>query len=267
MNRRSTNFVLPIHTEYVMGVWTFMSIRFSQRLVLLDEPSDAFLRTLVHLGGYCTVEQAQKLGLANSPTRTVAHLEALKKIGFLTQVAHYPVIHQVTGSATRLIGADLMARRRHTALTVRCRLLGVQFYLEARAWPAEFRLIHCEKIALFNDAGCPTEALPHLGGQPCIWQDFVFLRTDGRVCAAAVDRAQDTVKYQVRTLARRYSRVLQHLPSDFGLVVAVSSEDRCRLYRKWAAGEIALPFTQDTFQPYRVKAPLQQVNLSNEDQQ
>src|SRR6266699_7205710 len=123
MNYRSTNFVLPIHTDYVMGVWTFMSIRFSQRLLLLGERRDAFLRTLVYLGGYSTVEQAQKLGLANSPTRVVAHLETLKQGGFLKQIARYPVIHQITGSATRLIGADLMARRRHTALTVRCKLL------------------------------------------------------------------------------------------------------------------------------------------------
>ena len=69
MNYRSTNFVLPIHTDYVMGVWTFMSIRFSQRLLLLDERRDVFLRTLVYLGGYCTIEQAQKLGLASSATR------------------------------------------------------------------------------------------------------------------------------------------------------------------------------------------------------
>jgi hypothetical protein len=267
MNYQSTNFVLPIHTDYVMGVWTFMSIRFSQRLLLLDERTDAFLRTLVHLGGYSTVEQAQKLGLANSPTRVVAHLEALKQGGFLKQIARYPVIHQVTGSATRLIGADLMARRRHTALTVRCKLLSVNFYLEAKAWPAEFRLPHSEKIALFNDAGCPTEALPHLGGQPYLWQELVLLRVDGRVCAAAVDRAHDSVMYQVRTLARRYSQVLEHLPSDFGLIVVVASEGRYRLYRKWAARPIARPFTQDTLQPYQVKAPIPQVNLSNEDLQ
>src|SRR5439155_6275387 len=99
-------------------------------------------------------------------SRVVAHLEALKKLGFLKQIASYPVIYQVTGSATRLVGADLMARRRHTPPTIRCRLLGVNFYLEAKAWPGEFRLPHSEKMALLNGAGCPTEALPHIGGQP-----------------------------------------------------------------------------------------------------
>ena len=66
-----------IHHDYVDGEWIFVSIRFSKRLLLLDESRDAFLRTLVYLGGYCTVEQAQKLELANSPTRVAAQLQAL----------------------------------------------------------------------------------------------------------------------------------------------------------------------------------------------
>ena len=99
MNYRSQNSSLAIHSHYVIGAWIFVSIRFSQRLLLLDEPRDAFLRTLLYLGGYCTIEQAQKLGLANSATRVVAHLEALKKLGFLKQIASYPVIYQVTKSA------------------------------------------------------------------------------------------------------------------------------------------------------------------------
>ena len=89
-----------------------------------------------------------------------------------------------------------------------------------------------------------SRAVFHSGGTPVSWRGL-----------------------DAESLARRYSRVLQHLPSDFGLIVAVSSEDRCRLYRKWAAGDIARPFTQDTFQPYRVKVPIQQVNLSNGDLQ
>jgi hypothetical protein len=81
-----------------------VSIRFAKRLLLLDERSNDFLKILVHLGGYCAVVQAQKLGLANSARRVVARLEALKQSGFLKQIAHYPVIYQVTGSATRLVG-------------------------------------------------------------------------------------------------------------------------------------------------------------------
>jgi hypothetical protein len=214
MNRRSQTSKLPIHTHYFIGAWIFVSIRFSKRLLLLDERSDDFLKTLVYLGGYCTIEQAQKLGLANSARRVVARLEALKQSGFLKQIAHYPVVYQVTGSATRLVGSDLMARRQRTPLTIRCRLLGVNFYLEAKAWPADFILDHAKKTALLNGVGCPTEALPHIGGQPYLWQEFVLRRDDGTICVAAVDRAHDTAKYQTRTLAQRYSNVLEHLPAQ-----------------------------------------------------
>jgi hypothetical protein len=265
MNRRSQISSRPIHTHYFIGPRIFVSIRFSKRLLLLDERSDDFLKTLVYLGGYCTIEQAQKLGLANSARRVVARLEALKQSGFLTQVAHYPVIYQVTKSATRLAGSDLMARRRHTPPTIRCKLLGLNFYLEARAWPADFILDHAKKIALLNEAGCPTEALPHFRRRPWLWQEFILLRADRTVCAAAMDRGQDTVMYQTGTLARRSARVLEHLPSQFRLIVAVASNHRAELYRKWAAQPIARPFTHHTLQPYRVKAPIPQVQISHEE--
>src|SRR5207245_3255676 len=113
MNRRS-QISSTIHSHHAcIGAWIFVSIRFSKRLLLLDERSDDFLKTLVYLGGYCTIEQAQRLGLANSARRVVARLEALKQSGFLRQVAHYAVIYQVTKSATRLVGSGLMAHRRH----------------------------------------------------------------------------------------------------------------------------------------------------------
>jgi hypothetical protein len=232
--------------------------------LLLDERSNDFLKTLVFLGGYCTVEQAQRLGLANSPTRVVARLEALKQNRFLKQVTRYPVIYQVTGSATRLVGSDLMARRERTPLTIRCKLLGVNFYLEAKVWPAEFILEHAKKIALLNSVGCPTEALPQIGGRPYLWQEFVLRRADETICVAAVDRGHDTAKYQTRTLAQRYARVLEHLPSRFRLIVAVAANRRAELYRKWAGQPIACPFTHETLQPYRVKALIPQVQISHE---
>jgi hypothetical protein len=265
MNRRSQISNLPNHSHYFIGAWIFVSIRFSKRLLLLDERSNVFLKTLVFLGGYCTIEQAQKLGLANSSTRVVARLAALKQSGFLKEVAHYPVIYQVTGSATRLVGSDLMARRRRTPLTVRSKLVGVNFYLEAKAWPADFILDHAKKIALLNGAGCPTEALPQIGGQPYLWQEFVLRRADGRICVAAVDRAHDTTKYQTRTLAQRYAGVLEHLPSQFQLMVAVGSKRRAELYWKWAGQPIARPFTHETLQPYWVKALIPQVQISHEE--
>jgi hypothetical protein len=256
-----------IHHDYVDGVWIFVSIRFSKRVLLLDESRAAFLRMLVYLGGYCTLEQAEKLGLANSPTRVAAQLQVLKNAGFLRQIANYPVIHQVTKSATRLVGVDLMARRRHTHPTIRCKLLGVNFYLEAKAWPADFTFAHSEKIKFLNAAGCPTEALPHAGGRPYLWQEFLLRRTDGKLCVAAVDRPDNTPKYQTRTLTERYGGVLEHIASDFRLIVVVGSEGRARLYRKWAAQPIAGRFTQDTLKPYQVRTPIPQVNISLEEKQ
>jgi hypothetical protein len=81
------------------------------------------------------------------------------------------------------------------------------------AWPADFILDHTKKIALLNGVGCPAEALPHIGGQLYLWQEFVLRRADGTICVAAVDRAHETAKYQTRTLAQRYASVLEHLPS------------------------------------------------------
>jgi hypothetical protein len=256
-----------IHHDYVDGVWIFVSIRFSKRLLLLDESREAFLRTLVYLGGYCTLEQAQRLGLANSPTRVAAQLQVLENAGFLRQIANYPVIHQVTMSATRLVGADLMARRRHTSPTIRCKLLGVNFYLEARAWPAEFTFTHSDKITVLNAAGCPTDALPHVGRRPYLWQEFLLRRADGKLCVAAVDRPDNTPKYQTRTLTERYGGVLEHIPFEFRLIVVVGSEGRARLYRKWAAQPIAGRFTQHTLKPYQVRTPIPQVNISLEEKQ
>jgi hypothetical protein len=258
---------IATHYDYFVGVWIFVSIRFSQRLVLLDERRDAFLRTLVYLGGYCTVEQAHGLGLADSHTRVVAQLKALEQIGFLRQIARYPVIHQVTMSATRLVGADLMARRRHTPPTIRRKLLGINFYLEAKTWPAEFTFPHSGKIMLLNAAGCPTDALPHVGGRPYLWQEFLLRRADGLLCVAAVDRQDNTPKYQTRTLTERYSGVLEYISSNLRLIVVVGSEGRARLYRKWAAEPIAGRFTQQTLKPYLVRKPIPQVNISLEEKQ
>ncbi len=82
-----------------------------------------------------------------------------------------------------------------------------------------------------------------------------------------MDRGHDTVMYQVRTLARRYARVVEHLPSDFGLIVAVAGERRYQLYRKWAARPVARPFTQDTFEPYQLRALVPQVHVSYQEEQ
>ena len=55
-----------------------MAWRFSQRAVLLDDQTEEFLKTLAYLGGYCTVSQARRMGLAQSSTRAFHRLFATK---------------------------------------------------------------------------------------------------------------------------------------------------------------------------------------------
>ena len=93
-------------------------LRFRCRLAL-------FLNTLVQLGGYCTVGQAKGFGIGNSDTRASAQLRTFEENGFLRRVASYPVVYQVTKSATRLSAADRRARRPHRPKTILSRLLAV----------------------------------------------------------------------------------------------------------------------------------------------
>jgi transposase-like protein len=121
--------------------------RFRDRVGILDERSQHFLQTVAWLGGYVTPEHAQELGIRNSVTRVHVQLKDLESWGFIKSVSAYPAIYQVTKSVTRLLGADLSARREHTLETVRTRLLTVNFYLEAIHWPVEFLLDHKQKIS------------------------------------------------------------------------------------------------------------------------
>jgi hypothetical protein len=51
-----------------------MTQRFQSRTALVDEHVEGFLKIVTELGGYCTLEQAKALELANSNTRVSAYL-------------------------------------------------------------------------------------------------------------------------------------------------------------------------------------------------
>src|SRR6516165_4648189 len=72
-----------IHHYCDIGVWTRMAIKFSERVAFVDDRTDGFLTTLAHLGGYCTAEQAQEMGLAKSPSQVQMLLNGLERAGFL----------------------------------------------------------------------------------------------------------------------------------------------------------------------------------------
>jgi hypothetical protein len=150
--------------------------RFRDRAAILDGRSQHFLKTVAWLRGYVTPEQARELGIRDSTTRVHAQLKDLESWRFIKPVSAYPAIYQVTKSATRLLGADLSARRQHTMETIRTRLLTVNFYLDAFRWPVEFVFDHKQKISKICDLIHEPFLLPHRGSKPYLWQDIVLQR-------------------------------------------------------------------------------------------
>lgn len=236
-----------------------MSRRSHDRFSPLDDAAEQFLQTLVWLGGYCTAKQAQRLRVAASTTRVFARLRDLERRGFLLRVAAYPVVYQVTKPATELLPKDTMARRPHRIETVRSRLLGVSFYLEARGWPAHFVFHHGHKLAAFQELGCPVEVLPHRGGQPYLWEEFVVRPTHGKVWVAHVDREHQSAFLQVWSLAKRFCPCLERLGDRLQLVIVVGSEARYRRYCRFVRHPRLWKLSQGRFEVrislYRVRHP------------
>lgn len=257
-----------IHHYCDIGVWTSMAIKFSERVAYVDERTDSFLTTLAQLGGYCTAEQAQAMGLAKSPSHTLSRLNGLEQTGFLRRVAVYPVVYQITKSVVRLVGPDMSARRPHRVPSVRWRLSAVSFYLDARQWPAEFIFPHEKKVAAFEKLGCPRHLLPHRGGQPYLWEDLLVDPHDGGLCLTIVDRPQWNPYRQLRAFVRRYAAARSSLGQKLSLTVAVGSDPRRRLYERAAKHPKVLAHAKGAPEAatiYQVSTPIPQVRaLSHE---
>jgi len=204
-------------------------LRFENRVELLDLRSDNFLNTLVQLGGYCTIGQAKRLGLANSDTRALAHLRIFEENGFLRRVSNYPVVYQATKSATRLMGKDRRARRLHDDKTVLNRLLAVDFYLEG-IHCADFVFDHEMKIAVLTQQGCPLGMIPQRGRRPYLWDEFLLKVRDGTITIAQVDDQGRGTFSQAKNLAIRFSEVTKYLPQCSSLSIVTGSEVRDRSY-------------------------------------
>jgi DNA-binding Lrp family transcriptional regulator len=269
MSNRSRNITLvAIHGEFTIGVWMLMSIRFSDRLASLDEKTGEFLRTLGYLGGYCTVDQARRLALANSPTRVLERLKRLEDHRFLRRVVTYPLVYQVTKSVTRMLGTDLMARRVHPVETVRWRLLAVNFYLEAKTWPADFILDHDGRVSSLQGIGCPTDALPQRRGQPYLWQAFILDLHDGGLCISVIDRPDCSALLQAIAVVRRFAQCRRSVGERLSMVVAVNSNARRRLYSKAVNHARVRECTQGFVEPlsiYRVSLPVQSIHATTHE--
>jgi hypothetical protein len=204
--------------------------RFRDRVGVLDERSERFLKTVAWLGGYFTPEQAQELGIRNSVTRVHVQLKDLESWGFIKPVGAYPAIYQVTKSVTRLLGADLSARRQHTLETIRTRLLTVNFYLEAIRWPVEFVLDHKQKVSKLCQVVAEPALLPHRGSKLYLWQDLVLQRPSGEVLFTIVDHFGRHPYRQLYRHLKRFAPILG--PDDLRLMIVVSSEHREQQFRR-----------------------------------
>ena len=242
-----------------IGVWTRMAIRFSERVAFVDDHTDEFLTTLARLGGYCTVEQAQAMGLANSSSQVQALLNGLERAGFLRRVAEYPLVYQITKSVVRLIGTDTWARRPRAIETVRWRLAVNSFYLEARKWPADFFLAQDEKIAAFAKVGCSRQLLPHRRGRPYLAEEFVLDAHDGGLSVAVVDRPHWTAFLQLLHFVTRFAPCRASAGERLTLIVAVGSDARQRSYERAGRHRRVIEHCKGAPEPaslYRISTPI-----------
>ena len=232
----------------------------AKRVALLDEMSEYFLRQLVELGGYCTALQAEALGIAKTAKRVRGRLRMLERLGFLRRVTKYPVVYQVTKSATRLHGPDSSTRRRHMPPTVQARLLGVHFYLEALRWPATFFFDHEEKIMTFENAQCPLTLLPQRNGKPYLREHLVFLLPDQRLGIAMIDLLQPGMMSRLRVFVRQYLPLLRHLHDDLDLLIVTADKRRAFTYQRLLRTNrtvirLGLGALTARVKPYSVKPP------------
>jgi hypothetical protein len=242
-----------------------MRQRFQSRTALMDEKTESFLKIVTELGGYCTLEQAKALELANSDTRVLAYLRGLERAGFVRRVADYPVVYQITGATTRLLDRDRRARRVHDAARVLSRLLAVSFYLEARLWPADFAFDHQHKIDTFVYEGCPIDALPQRGGKPYLWEEFVLWHDYNRIGVAIMDDQQRSPLSQLKGFARGFSRLVACLGERLRMLAVTGTEIRhqiyCRLIHHAAVMKFSPPGFAITIEPYQMRSAAKSLQL------
>ena len=245
-----------------------MAIRFSERVAFVDDRTDKLLTRLARLGGYCTVEQAQGLGLEKSPSQAQARLNGLERAGFLRRVAEYPLVYQITKSVLRLVGTDSRARRPHRVHDVCWRLAAVSFYLEAKRWPADFFFQHDEKIAALAKVGCPRHLLPQRGGEPYLWEEFVLDAHDDSLSVAVVDRPHWTAFLQLLRFVTRFAPCRASAGARLTLIVAVASEARQRSYERAARHRRVTEHCKGAPEPaslYRVSTPIPHIRTQTHE--
>ena len=145
----------------------------------------------------------------------------------------------------------------------RWRLLAVNFYLEARTWPADFILDHDGRVSALQRIGCPADALPQRRGRPYLWQAFILDLRDGGLCISVVDRPDCSAFLQAVGIVRRFAECRRSVGERLSLVVAVNSDARRRLYSKAVSNAKVREHAHGRTEPlsiYRVTLPVQSVH-------
>jgi hypothetical protein len=239
-----------------------MERSFRSRLLSIDEVSYEFLNLLVALGGYCTAQQTKSLLRPGPGTQARARMRTLERLGFLRRVTKYPVVYQATKATTRLFGRDSSIRRRHTLETVQARLLGVHFYLEARAWPTTFVFDHEEKIEVFRSIECPLSVLPQRDGKPYLRESFLFWLPNWRIAVAMVDQPGPGVFVRLRLFLRQFLPVLRGCPWETVDLFIVTADQQRRfayqklLLRNRAIHKLGMGALTARVKPYSVQPPV-----------
>ena len=132
----------------------------------------------------------------------------------------------------------------------------MNFYLEAKKWPADFIFEHAGKVAAFGKIGCPQQLLPHRGGQPYLWEDFVLDVRDGGLCVAIVDRPHWSALLQLLSFVKRFALCCSRVGGRLSLTVAVGSEARRRLYERAARHRRVVEYSNGKTETYQVSRPI-----------
>jgi hypothetical protein len=142
--------------------------------------------------------------------------------------------------------------------------------VDAKSWPAEFIFLHNDKLAAFDKLDCPRKLLPHRGGQPYLWEDFVLDLNDGALSIVIVDRRHWNAFRQLLAFTSRFAACRSHLGDRLSLTVAVGSDARRRLYERAAKHPKVLAHSRGLPEPatiYEISTPIPHIRaLSHEPQ-
>jgi hypothetical protein len=92
--------------------------------------------------------------------------------------------------------------------------------------------LHEMKVTTLTAGGCLMSEIPHRGGEPYLWEEFILWLGDGRVAVAFVDDHQRSPFSQAKNFSQRFSPILRFLPASSELLIITGSDARERIYER-----------------------------------